>query len=216
MIPNWSSLKFWDSPAFKTLSSNLVCDPACDYVPNANRIARPFAFFAPEDTKAVIIGTSPYPSSEIADGLAYSTWPNNKRLPSSLINIFKEYQNDLGLPLPRSGSLVRWAEEGVLLLNSCLTTEKGVPNAHVNRGWEKLTIEVLQLLSERQRCVFILWGAVAGEFRGLIDERHNLVLTAPHPGPFTARSGFFGSKPFSQCNAYLRNCGLDPIDWKLR
>ena len=149
-------------------------------------------------------------------GLAFSVWPDVKPLPRSLTNIFKEYKNDLGLPLPRTGSLVGWAHQGVLLLNTCLTTVEGKANAHRNLGWEKLAVEVVQRLSERGNCCFILWGRSATEYRGLIDEDRNYVVASPHPSPLSARTGFFGSRPFSKANFFLESVGVEPINWRLR
>ena len=215
MIQSWKQLRFLSSPGYEFLLQKIWEDGA-DVIPDEHLIFRAFDYFTPKDTKVVILGQDPYPSRKHAMGLAFSVWPDVKPLPRTLTNIFKEYQNDLELPKPRTGSLVSWAEQGVLLLNTCLTTVEGKAYAHRNLGWEKLVIEVLSQLSERGRCVFILWGKAAQEFRGLINEDTNVVLASPHPSPLSARTGFFGSRPFSTCNLSLVRMGVDPVNWRLR
>lgn len=215
MIENWNELNFWHSPHYRQLISSLVCGPD-EYLPDYRFVTRAYDMTAFDDVKAVILGQDPYHTPGVADGLAFSTWPNNPKIPPSLRNIFKEYQDDLRLPLPRTGDLSSWAEQGVLLINTCLTVAPGKAGSHSGRGWEKLTVEVVSRLSERGKCVFILWGKHAGEYRGLVNENTNAVISSSHPSPLSARTGFFGSRPFSTCNLSLVRMGVEPIDWKLR
>lgn len=212
MIQSWKQLRFLSSPAHEFLLEKISADGE-KVIPNEKLRMKAFSYFRPAETKVVILGQDPYPKREHAMGLAFSVWPDVKPLPRTLTNIFKEYQDDLKLPKPRSGSLVGWAEQGVLLLNTCLTTVEGKSNAHRNLGWEKLAIEVISRLSQRGGCVFMLWGTQAGAYGGLIDRDTNLVISSPHPSPLSARLGFFGSKPFSRANQWL---GEDAINWRLR
>lgn len=168
-----------------------------------------------ENVKAVILGQDPYHGSGQAHGLSFSV-QKGVPLPPSLQNIFKELVDDIGCSYPKSGDLSHWADEGVLLLNTLLTVRSGEPFSHKERGWERFTDQVIRALSEqREHIVFILWGAPAGKKSALIDERKHLVLNAPHPSPLSSYRGFFGSKPFSRTNDYLRRCGIAPIDWAL-
>lgn len=166
--------------------------------------------------KAVVFGQDPYHGPGEAHGLAFSV-RRGVKIPPSLRNIFKELGDDLGIPAPSSGDLTRWAEEGVLLLNTVLTVRRGEPNSHAGRGWEILTDAIAEAVSKRpgNGAVFLLWGKHAEGKRTLIDESRNDVLTSPHPSPFSARRGFFGSKPFSAVNSALSARGALPINWKL-
>ncbi|MFM7854246.1 MAG: uracil-DNA glycosylase [Flammeovirgaceae bacterium] len=166
-----------------------------------------------EDVKVVILGQDPYHGEGQANGLCFSVNEGVKP-PPSLINIFKEIQNDLGKPIPNSGNLLRWAEQGVLLLNATLTVRASSPGSHQNKGWEQFTDAAIKALSDqRENLVFILWGAYAQKKGEVIDRNKHLVILSPHPSPFSADRGFFGSKPFSKTNEYLRSKGLKEIDW---
>ena len=150
-----------------------------------------------------------------AHGLSFSV-QHGIALPPSLQNIFKELVDDIGCTYPKSGDLSHWAREGVLLLNTLLTVRSGEPFSHKERGWERFTDQVIRVLSERrEHIVFILWGAPAGKKAALIDGRKHLILKAPHPSPLSSYRGFFGSKPFSRSNEYLKAQGIAPIAWCL-
>jgi uracil-DNA glycosylase len=166
--------------------------------------------------KAVIIGQDPFHGPGQAHGLSFSV-PNGIKPPPSLVNIFKEIQNDIGVAMPQGyGNLTRWAEQGVLLLNAALTVRANEPFSHANFGWAEFTNAVIQILSdERSGIVFLLWGKFAQEKQGLIDETKHSVLKAAHPSPFSADKGFFGCKHFSKTNDILVKQGLAPVDWKL-
>ncbi|MEO9869525.1 uracil-DNA glycosylase [Ekhidna sp.] len=165
------------------------------------------------DVKVVIVGQDPYHGAGQANGLCFSV-ADGVRHPPSLQNIFKEIQADLGLSIPQSGNLERWADQGVLLLNATLTVEASKAGSHQNKGWEEFTDAVLREISQqKEKIVFILWGAYAQKKGSFIDFKKHLVLKSPHPSPFSAHNGFFGSKHFSQTNQYLTSEGLTPINW---
>jgi len=168
-------------------------------------------------TKVVIIGQDPYHGPNQAHGLCFSVQPGVDQ-PPSLINIFKEINDDLGGPANRLGAdkgcLEPWARQGVLLLNAVLTVERGRAGSHQGRGWEAFTDSVVDVLNrERQHLVFMLWGSYAQKKGAGIDRNRHLVLTAPHPSPLSAHRGFFGCRHFSKANAYLESHGVTPIDW---
>ncbi|MFD2215187.1 uracil-DNA glycosylase [Metabacillus endolithicus] len=168
-----------------------------------------------DKVKAVIIGQDPYHGEGQAQGLSFSVQPGVK-LPPSLRNIYMELQDDINCPLPENGSLVKWAKEGVLLLNTVLTVRKGEPASHAKKGWEMFTDEIIKKLDQKhQPIVFILWGKHAQQKKQLIDSSKHFVIESAHPSPFSARKGFFGSKPFSKTNEYLRNQNIKEIDWSL-
>ena len=165
--------------------------------------------------KVVIIGQDPYHGPGQAHGLSFSV-RDGVRPPPSLKNIYKEINADLGLPIPATGNLTPWAEQGVLLLNAVLTVEEAQAGSHRNRGWEKFTDRVIQVLSERDDpIVFILWGAFAQSKAGMIRQRPHAVLKSAHPSPLSAHNGFHGSRPFSRANALLKKWGKKEIDWSL-
>lgn len=168
------------------------------------------------DVKVVILGQDPYHGPNQANGLSFSV-QKGIALPPSLRNIFHELHTDLGIPAPRHGDLTKWATQGVLLLNSVLTVEAGQPTSHQKQGWEAFTDEVIDVLNEqREHIVFILWGAYAQRKGQRINRDKHLVLTAAHPSPLAAnRGGFFGCKVFSKTNQYLKQHGIEPIDWQL-
>ena len=166
-----------------------------------------------DDVKVVIIGQDPYHDVNQANGLCFSV-RDGIPFPPSLLNIFKEIQDDLGTPIPQSGDLSRWAKQGVLLLNSTLTVRAHSAGSHQNRGWEQFTDEVIfQLAQQKENLVFILWGSYAIKKGAFINRMKHLVLTSPHPSPLSAYRGFFGNKHFSQANNYLIKHGKTPITW---
>jgi uracil-DNA glycosylase len=167
------------------------------------------------DTRVVILGQDPYHGPGQAHGLSFSVKPGVVQ-PPSLQNIFKELHDDLGCPIPRHGHLVKWAEQGVLLLNTVLTVCAGIPNSHRGKGWEMFTDKVIRTLNERDEpVVFVLWGSHAGSKRQMIDTSRHHVIQSPHPSPLSAYRGFFGSKPFSRANRFLRECGREEVDWEI-
>ncbi|GLB59125.1 uracil-DNA glycosylase [Cytobacillus sp. NCCP-133] len=168
-----------------------------------------------KDVKVVILGQDPYHGPGQAHGLSFSVKPEVK-IPPSLKNILKEMQADLGYEIPNNGCLVKWAKEGVLLLNTVLTVRKGQAHSHKGKGWETFTDTIIKKLNERKKpIIFILWGRPAQEKGKLIDPSKHSILLAPHPSPFSARKGFFGSRPFSMVNDRLEEQEQAPIDWKI-
>ena len=166
-----------------------------------------------DKVKVVIIGQDPYHEPGQAEGLCFSV-KDGVPFPPSLVNIFKEIRADLGSPIPTSGSLVRWAEQGVLLLNATLTVRAHRAGSHQRRGWEEFTDAVIRTLSrDRDNLVFILWGSYAQGKIPLIDQQRHLILRSPHPSPLSAHRGFFGNHHFSLANHYLQEHGLEPIQW---
>ena len=165
--------------------------------------------------KVVILGQDPYHNVGQAQGLSFSV-QKGIALPPSLQNIFKELQDDLSYPIPKSGDLRHWAEQGVLLLNTVLTVRAHQAFSHRGIGWEEFTDATIRAIEEKEEpVVYILWGSPAQKKRAMIHQKKRLILTAPHPSPLSAYRGFFGSRPFSKCNAYLEQEGLSPIDWRL-
>lgn len=166
-----------------------------------------------DKVRVVILGQDPYHGPGQAHGLSFSV-PDGVKLPPSLQNIFKEIHDDLGASIPVNGNLERWVTQGVLLLNATLTVEATKPGSHQGKGWESFTDAIIRLLSDkREHLVFMLWGKYAQQKSALIDSSRHLVLQAPHPSPYSASSGFFGSKHFSKANVYLKEHHLDPIRW---
>jgi len=165
--------------------------------------------------KVVILGQDPYHGPRQAHGLCFSV-QQGVPPPPSLINIFKELHEDIGVPIPEHGNLTHWAEQGVFLLNASLTVRAGEPMSHSKIGWAQFTDEVIKKISSgKEHVVFILWGKFAQEKRSLIDESKHCILKSAHPSPLSAHAGFFGCKHFSRTNEYLMRNGVDPIDWKL-
>ena len=168
-----------------------------------------------DQVKVVILGQDPYHGPNQAHGLSFSVKPGVS-LPPSLINIFKEIENDIGIPTPSHGCLQSWAEQGVLLLNATLTVERSRAGSHQGKGWETFTDKVIQALNEqREGLVFMLWGSYAQKKGALIDRDKHQILTSPHPSPLSAHRGFFGNSHFSKANHYLEQQGLTPINWQL-
>lgn len=168
-----------------------------------------------DQVKAVIIGQDPYHGPGQAHGLCFSVMPG-VAIPPSLENMLKEIESDVGIPRPQHGCLVSWARQGVLLLNSVLTVERGKPESHKGKGWEGFTDAVVDHLNrERENLVFLLWGSYAQAKGKLVDGRRHMVLKAPHPSPLSAHRGFFGCGHFSKVNKWLQDHDLTPIDWRL-
>lgn len=182
--------------------------------PSPKFLFRAFELTPFEKVKVVILGQDPYHGKGQANGLCFAV-NDGEKLPPSLQNIFKEIESDLEKPIKnRSGDLSRWAEQGVLLLNATLTVRAATPGSHQNKGWEQFTDAVIRILSkEREHLVFILWGNYARAKGASIDRTKHLVIESPHPSPFSAYNGFFGSKPFSKTNEYLEKQGKEPVDW---
>ncbi len=165
--------------------------------------------------KAVILGQDPYHGPKQAHGLSFSVLPGVK-IPPSLRNMYKELASDLGYSIPDHGYLIHWAEEGVLLLNTVLTVREGQAASHQKLGWQRFTDAIIQAIGEREQpAVFLLWGAHAQKKEALIDTGRHAVLKSVHPSPLSARGGFFGSRPYSQTNDYLKSHGIQPINWEI-
>jgi len=168
-----------------------------------------------DKVKVVILGQDPYHGPGQAHGLSFSV-QKGIAPPPSLVNIFKELQSDIGVPIPNHGNLTHWAEQGVMLLNASLTVRANEPMSHAKIGWAEFTNVVIEKISaQKKNTVFLLWGKFAQEKQVLIDETKHLVLRAAHPSPFSADKGFYGCRHFSKANAWLMSKGIDPIDWKL-
>jgi uracil-DNA glycosylase len=183
------------------------------YLPAGDKVLR--AFQQPlSEVRVLIVGQDPYPTPGNPVGLSFSVAPEVRRLPPSLINIFREYTADLGYPAPANGDLTPWSERGVLLLNRVLTVQPGKPGSHRGKGWEEVTDQAIRALAARQApLVAILWGRDARSLAPLLDGVP--LIESAHPSPNSADRGFFGSRPFSRANALLAEQGADPIDWKL-
>ncbi|MBQ8798285.1 MAG: uracil-DNA glycosylase [Lachnospiraceae bacterium] len=165
--------------------------------------------------KVVIIGQDPYHNVGQAHGLCFSVRPEVD-IPPSLVNIYKELQSDLGCRIPNNGYLVKWAEQGVLLLNTVLTVRAHQANSHQGKGWEKFTDAIIQAVNKEDRPIaYLLWGRPAQSKMSMLDNPKHKVFTAPHPSPLSAHRGFFGCKHFSQANAFLEENGIEPIDWQI-
>ncbi len=183
--------------------------------PPAEDIFNAFHLTPLSKVKAVILGQDPYHGDGQAHGLCFSVKPPVEA-PPSLVNIYKELQNDLGCRIPNNGSLVKWAEQGVLLLNTVLTVRAHQAFSHQGRGWEQFTDAVIAAVNREERpIVFLLWGSPAQKKRGMLNNPKHLVLTAPHPSPLSAYRGFFGCAHFSRTNRFLEEHGVEPIDWQI-
>ncbi len=183
--------------------------------PKQNEVFNAFRYTDFNNVKVVIIGQDPYHGPNQAEGLSFSV-SNEVLKPPSLQNIFKELESDLGIPFPKHNSLKPWAKQGVLLLNAVLTVEEHKPTSHKDKGWERFTDDVIKIINKKQQpVVFILWGAFARSKKNLITNPKHLIIESAHPSPFSARNGFFGSKPFSRTNEFLRKNNLKEIDWHI-
>ena len=191
--------------AKEKLKNRIVC-------PESSKIFYSLMLTPLESTKVVIIGQDPYHGEGQAQGLAFSV-ESDRAIPPSLVNIFKEIKSDMNIEPPIHGDLSNWSRQGVLLLNSVLTVEKGNPASHAGRGWEVFTDKIIEILNKRDGLVFLLWGAHAQKKGLTIDRRRHLVLEAPHPSPLSAHRGFFGCKHFSKTNKFLRERRDIEIQW---
>ncbi|MCF6807744.1 uracil-DNA glycosylase [Thiotrichales bacterium 19S9-12] len=183
--------------------------------PKVDDVFNAFELTEFDNLKVVILGQDPYHGPNQAHGLAFSV---NKgiRKPPSLLNIFKELNQDIGMEIPENGDLSSWAKQGVFLLNTVLTVEHKKAHSHANYGWETFTDQVIKMISDHhERIVFMLWGAPAQRKKELINQSKHCILTSPHPSPLSAHRGFLGCKHFSQCNDYLKKHHIDPINWQL-
>ena len=181
--------------------------------PTSENVFRAFELTLLKDVRVVILGQDPYHDDGQAHGLSFSVRPGVK-LPPSLRNIYKELESDQGIVPANHGCLEHWARQGVMLLNSVLTVRAHAANSHRGKGWEEFTSQVLEVIKQRPHVAFVLWGKPAKEIAGKIDDRH-LVIESPHPSPLSAYRGFFGSRPFSRINAFLKQSGQPEIQWEL-
>jgi uracil-DNA glycosylase len=207
----------FDKPYFQQIPLHLKTEKSQGKTiyPPGSLIFNAFNTTPLDKVKVVIIGQDPYHGPGQAHGLCFSV-QNGVTPPPSLINIFKELQDDIGLQVPRHGNLTKWAEQGVFLLNASLTVRAGEPMSHSKIGWATFTDTVIKKISDHNKhVVFLLWGKFAQDKKILIDETKHLVLKAAHPSPLSAYAGFFGCKHFSKANAYLMSKGIDPVDWSL-
>lgn len=216
MVPSWKTRlsNEFEKPYFSTLIDFVKQEYRTQTIyPPGKEIFKAFDCCDFADVKVVIIGQDPYHGPGQANGLCFSV-RNGVRMPPSLVNIFKEIQQDLKKPIPNSGDLERWAKQGVLLLNATLTVRASTPGSHQNKGWEIFTDAVIKKISdEKEHVVFLLWGAYAQKKGEVIDRSKHLVLMSAHPSPFSADRGFFGCRHFSKTNEYLKRNGLGEIDW---
>lgn len=204
----------FEEPYFKDLTDFVRSEYTSKTIyPPASKIFAALDSCPFEKVKVVIVGQDPYHGPGQANGLCFSV-NEGIQPPPSLFNIFKEIADETGKPVPANGDLSRWASEGVLLLNAVLTVEAARPGSHANRGWERFTDRVIELInSERENVVFMLWGSYAINKGRLIDRSRHCVLTSPHPSPLSAYRGFFGNHHFSLANSYLEEHGKAPVNW---
>jgi uracil-DNA glycosylase len=215
---SWKALLLeeFNQPYFMALKQYLVQEKKSHLIyPPGNKIFAAFDRTAFDRVKVVILGQDPYHGKGQAHGLCFSV-PHGINPPPSLVNIFKELNNDLDIPVPSHGNLETWADQGVLLLNATLTVRANQAGSHQNKGWENFTDGVIRKISEgKEGLVFLLWGRYAQAKEHLIDGDRHHILKAAHPSPFSAHSGFFGCRHFSRTNRILEEQGLAPIDWSL-
>lgn len=206
----------FQKPYYKKLFKKVIDEyNARQVFPAADDIFNAFHLTPLGEVKAVILGQDPYHNDGQAHGLCFSVKPDVE-IPPSLVNIYQELHDDLGCSIPNNGYLVKWAKQGVLLLNTVLTVRAHAANSHRGIGWEEFTDACIRVLCEQDRpIVFILWGSPARAKKSMLRNPKHLILEAPHPSPLSAYRGFFGSRPFSKANAYLQENGLSPIDWQI-
>jgi uracil-DNA glycosylase len=217
--PSWQQalVAEWSKPYMQSLDAFLEVEEARATVlpPQPDRL-NALRATGLDNVKVVILGQDPYPTLGHAHGLSFSVLPSVKPLPRSLINIYKELDSDLGINNKHTGYLQPWAEQGVLLLNTVLTVEEGKAGSHQKKGWELFTDAVIKAVNDQPNpVVFVLWGAHAQKKAPMIDTSRHLILKSAHPSPLSASQGFFGSKPFSQLNDWLRAQGRDAVNWQL-
>ncbi|WP_141326784.1 uracil-DNA glycosylase [Myxococcus sp. AB025B] len=205
-----------DSPSFQELERFVAQErEAATVFPSEEDLFSAFRLTPYADVRVLLLGQDPYHGPGQAHGLAFSVKPGVPS-PPSLVNIFKELEADVREPRPKTGSLIPWAEQGVLLLNAVLTVRQAQPNSHAGHGWEDFTDAVIRAVSAKQDAVvFLLWGKYAQKKKKLIDAKRHVVIEGTHPSPLSASSGFFGSKPFSKVNQALESKGRPPVDWRL-
>lgn len=205
-----------EKPYWRTLTEFIDAERADhDVYPPPEDVFNAFQLTPINDTRVLLLGQDPYHDVGQAHGLCFSVLCGVK-FPPSLRNIFIERRDDLGIPVPAEGSLTPWATQGLMLLNTVMTVRAHEPNSHKGRGWEQFTDAVIRALSERPvPMVFVLWGGYAQKKRALIDSARHVIIESAHPSPLSARSGFFGSRPFSRINDALADFGRPPIDWSL-
>lgn len=206
----------WEKTYYQNLRKELIKEYRNYKVyPDMYDIFNALKSVAYEDCKVLILGQDPYHGKRQAHGYAFSV-KKGVRTPPSLLNIYKEMHEDIGTYIPDNGYLKKWADQGVLLLNTSLTVRAGEPNSHEKLGWEILTDRIIKLLNDREKpIVFILWGRNAQSKEQFITNPKHLIIKSPHPSPFSASRGFFGSKPFSRTNNFLKSVGQEPIDWQI-
>jgi uracil-DNA glycosylase len=206
----------FSAPYFATLKEFLLEEKKKFVIyPPGKLIFNAFNHTPFEQVRVVILGQDPYHGKGQAHGLCFSV-PEGITPPPSLVNIFKELHDDLGIPVPNHGNLVKWADQGILLLNATLTVRANQAGSHQGKGWEQFTDAVIRKISEqRTGIIFLLWGKYAQAKEEIIDMRKHYVLKAAHPSPFSAYNGFFGCKHFSRANELLQRHGLTPIDWRV-
>ncbi|MDJ0707279.1 MAG: uracil-DNA glycosylase [Leptolyngbyaceae cyanobacterium MO_188.B28] len=215
--PSWKAVleDVFATPNMQALKKFLKAEKAAGKIiyPRGSLIFNAMNSTPFDQVKVVILGQDPYHGPGQAHGLCFSV-PEGVALPPSLINIFKEIEQDLGVKLPKHGCLQGWADQGVLLLNSVLTVERHKAASHKGKGWEQFTDAIISALNQqRKNLVFLLWGSYAQQKGKFIDRQRHLVLTSPHPSPLSAHRGFFGNRHFSKANAYLQKNGVEPISW---
>ncbi|NTX65051.1 uracil-DNA glycosylase [Myxococcus sp. CA051A] len=205
-----------DSPSFQELERFVAQErQEATVFPSEEDLFSAFRLTPYADVRVLLLGQDPYHGPGQAHGLAFSVKPGVPS-PPSLVNIFKELEADVKVPRPKDGSLIAWAEQGVLLLNAVLTVRQAEPNSHAGHGWEAFTDAVIRAVSEKtEPVVFLLWGKYAQKKKKLIDATRHVVIEGTHPSPLSASSGFFGSRPFSAVNQALESKGRPPIDWRL-
>jgi uracil-DNA glycosylase len=208
----------FDKPYFKSLAKFVDDErqafPSGIY-PAADQVFAALQFTPFDKVRVLLLGQDPYPGEGMAHGLCFSVDKDVQKLPASLKNIFKELESDLGIPVPRSGCLTSWAQQGVLMLNTILTLRAGEPMSHKGRGWEMFTDEIIRKVSgKNDPVVFVLWGRPAQSKIKLIDTARHMIVQSAHPSPLSCKN-FFGTRPFSTINNALRAAGKPEIDWKL-
>lgn len=206
----------FSKPYYRTLYEKVSAEYATyEVYPPSDEIFTAFERTPLANVKAVIIGQDPYHGTNQAHGLCFSVKPGVE-VPPSLVNIYKELQEDLGCYIPNNGYLVKWADQGVLMLNSVLTVRAHQPFSHSEFGWQTFTDAAIRALNEQDRpIVFLLWGKPAQQKKAMLNNPHHLILEAPHPSPLSAYRGFFGCRHFSRTNDFLKQNGCEPIDWQI-
>ena len=217
--PGWKALlkEEFSKPYFEQITLHLKTEKAQGKTiyPPGGLIFNAFDTTPIDKVKVVIIGQDPYHGPGQAHGLCFSV-QTGVPPPPSLVNIFKELHDDIGITIPKHGNLTHWAQQGVFLLNASLTVRAGEPMSHAKIGWAQFTDTVIKKISDtKEHVVFLLWGKFAQEKKTLIDESKHLILRSVHPSPLSAHAGFFGCKHFSKTNQYLVSKGIDPVDWQV-